>query len=139
MANNRAAIRSALANMLSGETAAEANVYPYRETNLWRSELPAILIYTNQEPAIPESLRGARYIRTLELTVEVRVEKGDSESVDDAVDTLLAEIETLVLADSSIGGTVLSTTQTNTEIRVDSDADRDIGVGVLTFECKYVS
>lgn len=137
MANNRTAIRAALKTMLSGNTSAGTNVYTHRETNLWQSELPAILIYSNQERAEPESLRHQRYRRTLELAVEVRVEA--STNVDNTIDSLLASIETLVLADTSIGGTVLGTTLTSTEIRVESDAEKDIGVGILNYECLYIA
>ncbi len=137
MANNRPAIRSALKAMLSGNTGAGTNVYSHRQTRLWESELPAILIYSNQEPAQPESLRSTRSIRNLELTIEVRLEA--SANVDDEVDVLLGEIEVLIVANQSLSGTVLSTTLSNTEIRIDSEGQNDIGVGVLTYECKYVS
>lgn len=137
MANSRADIRSALQSMLSGATSAGTNVYSNRRTALWESELPAILIYSNQESATPESQRVLRYIRTLELLIEVRVQA--TTAVDDDVDDLLGEIEDLIYADPSIGGTVLKAIQTNTEFRVDSDADQDIGVGVLTFECQYIA
>jgi CII-binding regulator of phage lambda lysogenization HflD len=135
--NNRTAIRSALTTLLSGETSAGTNVYANRYTSLWQSELPAILIYTRQESAVPEAMNQSRYIRTLELSIEVRVEA--SEDVDDSIDSIIGEIEDQLATDQSIGGTVLSSTQTNTEIRVDSDGEKDIGVGILTLECKYIS
>jgi len=137
MANNRAAIRTALKTILSGATTAGTNVYSHRETALWKSELPAILIYSNEESTVPESLRATRYVRTLQLTVEARVEA--TSNVDNTLDALLAEIETIIVANPSITATVLSTVQTNTEIRVESDGEKDIGVGVLTFECKYIA
>lgn len=137
MANNRAAIREALKVALSAETLAGLNVYTNRETSLWRSELPAILIYSNQESAVPENLQGRRYYRTLELTVEVRIEA--SEDASDSVDELLAVIEAIIEEEPTIGGTVQSTILTGTETRVDSEGEKDIGVGVLTYECKYIS
>lgn len=123
--------------MLSGETDAGTNVYTSRETSLWKSELPAILIYTSQEPTAPESLSARRYIRSLELNIHVKIEA--TENVDDDLDELVSDIEELIDADQSLGGTVLSAVQTNTEIRVDSEGDKDIGVAIITFECKYIS
>jgi hypothetical protein len=135
--NNRQAIRSALKAMLSGETTAGANVFTNRETRLWQSELPAILIYTNQEPSTPESLSARRYIRNLELVIHVKIEA--TENVDDDLDQIVTEVEEIIDADQSLQGTVLATSQTNTEIRVDSDGEKDIGIAIITFECKYIS
>jgi hypothetical protein len=135
MANNRANIRAALKNLLNEETTAGENVYSSRGTRYWKSELPAICIFSSQEPAQPANLQGTRYNRTLELTIEVRVEAGTD--ADDEVDSLLAEVEALIQEDPSIGGTVQSTILTSTEIRVDSEGEKDMGVGILTYECKY--
>ncbi len=135
--NNRTNIRSALVTMLSGNTDAGTNVYPHRATNLWDSQLPAILIFTNQESAQPESLRSTRSIRTLELSIEVRIKA--STDVDSAIDALMGDIEDILTADRSLVGTVISSQLTNSEIRVDGSTDTEIGVGVLTFECKYIS
>jgi hypothetical protein len=138
MANNRSAIRAAVKDLLLNNTDAGDHIYTSRKTALWSdSELPAILIYTNQEPATPSSLQSRQYIRKLELLVEVRVQAADN--VDNRVDELLGEIEDQLHTDTSLEGTVISTIQTNTEIRVDSDGEQDIGVGVLTFECQYLA
>lgn len=137
MANNRSAIRQAIKTLLVDETDALANVYTSRTSLLWKSELPAILIFTEQESAVPESMRNTRSIRTLQVTIHAKLEA--SEDVDDDVDTLVAEIEVLMTSDSSLGGTVLGSSLTNTETRVESEGEKDIGVAVLTYECKYVS
>ncbi len=137
MANNRANIRSALKTMLTGQTDAGSNVYTNRESRLWQSELPAIIISTPEEPVTPESLSSRRYIRDLVISLEVKIEA--SESVDDTLDALVADIEDLIDADPSIDGTVLSCVQKSTEVRVDSEGEKDIGVATITFECKYIS
>lgn len=135
--NNRTTIRTALLDMLVGETSAGTNVYSNRESRLWQSELPSILIYTLQEPLTPESLSARRYIRNLELQIKVKVEA--TETVDDTLDALVAEVEAIIDADPSLAGTVLTTIQTNTEVSIESEAEKDIGIAVLTFECKYIS
>lgn len=137
MGNNRFAIRFALMNLLLGQTSADQNVYTNRENSLWRVELPALIISTSEEPVVPATLQGRRYNRTLTLTVEAKVEA--TESVDDALDALLAEVETIVSNNPSISGTVQAIIQTNTETHMVSQGERDIGVGTLTFECKYTS
>lgn len=135
--NNRAAIRAAVKALLSGQTDAGTNVYTNRETKLWQSELPAILIYTPTEPIVPEALQGTRYYRTLELQVKIKLEA--TSSIDDDLDDLAADVEDLMSADRSFGGTVISSIQTNTEISIDSAGENDVGMATLTFECKYIS
>ena len=137
MGNNRTAIRAALKTMLSGHTSAGTNVYTNRETSLWQSEVPAILIYSEEEPATREGLQSKRYIRTLHLTIKAKVE--GSASVDDDLDALLLEIETLISADESLGGTVYSAVQTTTKITINSDGEQDVGVGEISLECQYIA
>jgi hypothetical protein len=137
VANNRAAIRAALVSALSGNTSAGTNVYANRETKLWQSELPAILIYTLHEPATPRDLSVRQYIRKLQLAVKVKVES--STTVDDDLDALTAEVEAVIMANSSLSGTVLSTIQTLTEVIVDSTGEEDLATATITFECTYIS
>lgn len=136
MANNRKAIRDALVAMLSGETEAGTNVYANRSTSLWQSELPAIMVYTEAESAEPRDLSSRRYIRTLQLRVELKAEA--NATVDDTLDDLATEVEEIIDEDQSITGTVLSTLLTNTELSVDADGEKEIGICTLNFECKYI-
>jgi hypothetical protein len=137
MANNRIAIRAAVSTLLTGATSAGTNVFTDRKSKLWESELPAILIYTFVEATTPESINLRRYIRDLELKIDVKVEA--TTSVDDILDALIAEIETIIIANPGLSGTVLSTIHTHTEIVVDSGAETDIARATLTYQCKYIS
>lgn len=137
MANNRANIRAAVKALLEDETDAGPNVYTNRETSLWQSELPAILIFTSEESSRHEAMNRQRYIRTLTLSIKVKLE--ESSTIDDDLDALLAEVETIIAANNGLGGTVLSTIQTGTEIRIDTEGENPVGVGELTFECQYIS
>lgn len=137
MANNRVAIRAAIQTLLLNATDAEDNVYTNRKNKLWESELPAILISTVQEPALPESLSGRRYIRNLEVKLIIKI--ASTEASDDDLDVLVGQVETLVNANQFLSGTVLSTIQTNTELIFDAEGETDVAVATLTFECKYIS
>jgi hypothetical protein len=137
MANNRSAIRAAIQTLLLGATSAANNVYSNRETKLFQSELPAILTYTLHEAASAEGLSGRRYVRTMLLAVKIRVEAGDS--VDDELDSVVAEVETIIAANSSLSGTVLSCVLVSTEVILDSSGEEDIASATLTYECKYIS
>lgn len=137
MANNRVAIRAAAMTLLMDNTSAGHNVYANRESKLWQSELPAITIYSLHEPTTLEGVSGRRYIRSLQFAVKVRVSA--TETVDDDLDSLVAEVETIFANNPGLSGTVLSTIQTNTEITIDSGGEEDIAAAILTFECKYIS
>jgi hypothetical protein len=136
--NKRTEIRTALKDMLTdGESGIIANIFVNRESRLWQSELPAVIIYSNQETTTPKDLSSRRYIRTLELTVQCKVEA--TENVDEDLDDLVSEVETVIDSDQSLKGTVLSSVQTNTEIRIDAEGEKDVGVAIITLECKYIS
>lgn len=137
MANNRVAIRAALSALLSGNTNADTNVFINRGSPLWKTEFPAILVYTKEESATPESIQVRRYIRDLQLLIDVKVQATDAS--DDALDAVVSQVETIMADNSSISGTVLSSILSKTEISVNSDAEEDIGVATLTYECKYIS
>lgn len=137
MANTRSAIRAALKALLLDETDAGANVYTNRDASLWESETPAILISTSEESANPTTFRHNRYTRDLTFEIAVKVKTNDA--VDDELDALIAQVETIMLNNASISGTVLGTFQTNTELRYDTEGEVAIGVGVLRFTSKYIS
>lgn len=138
MAHNRVNIKAALKALLLDATDAEDRVFVNREQKVSQSELPCIIIYTPQEESTPSAFPLSRYIRTLQLLIEVRVEA--SGQVDDDVDNLLAEIEAILLANQSISGTATQgASLASSEVRVNSDGEKDIGVGVLTYQCKYIS
>lgn len=137
MANNRVAIRAAIKTMLSGNTSAGTNVYTNRETRLWESELPAILLQTETEPVVPEALNSRRYYRTLELHIKIKAE--GTTSVDDTLDALVAEVETIMDANPGLSGSAITSQQTNTTVTLNSDGEKDVGEATLTYEVKYIS
>ncbi len=138
MANNRKAIRAALKEILAeGDTAADESVFTNRETKLWPVELPCIIIYTPDEEATPESISQTRYIRDLQLNIELKITA--TEDVDDDLDDFVAEVEALIDANPSLGVAGLSSKLTNTNIRIDEGGENQIGVATLSLLCKYIS
>jgi hypothetical protein len=122
MANNRSNIRAAVKTLLDGETDAGDNVYTNRETSLSQTQLPAIIIQTDEEQARPESgTVSRRSFRTLSLKITVKLEESDS--IDDDLDALLADVEDLISASPSLGGTVLSAILTSSEMSIDGEGE----------------
>ena len=129
----RAALKALLETNLSGYT-----VLTSRQVSLSALEqLPGIIIYTPDEPVTQEAMGSKRYIRNLELRIELTIEA--TEDTDDDLDTRIKDIETLMSNNPSISGTVLATTQIHTQTDLGVDGDKYIGIGTMIFECKYVS
>lgn len=136
MANKRKLIRTAAVSLLSGNTAAGTNVFDNRVTRFWREELPAISVFTRQETATKRDVSGRQSIRVLELQIEVRAE-GD-EAVDDTLDDICEQIENIIEENQSINGLAHGTVLTNTEIELDADGEKLIGIATLNFEVRYI-
>lgn len=99
--------------------------------------LPSINIVTPNESAEPESMSRSRYIRKMELRIEVRIEA--KEDTDDELDALLADVEDVIIEDSTFSGTVLDSVLLDTETDIGFEGSREIGLGVLIYEAIYVS
>lgn len=136
MSNNRKAIRAAVKTMLLNNTSAGENVYTNRETTTWESELPAILIYSDDENATNRDITGRQKIRTYNVRIEIKAEA--EASVDDDLDDLAQEIETILNADRSLSGTAMDSNYTSTSISISSEGDKEIGTVLLNYEIKYI-
>lgn len=136
MPQSRKLIRDKVRELLLGNTTAGTNVYVNRETSLWTSELPAILISNGEETAVPRDLRATQHRRTLNLVIEVKVEANDT--VDDDLDTIAGEIETILLANPTLDATCISQTYKSATLELDSDSEIEKGVLTLTFEVQYL-
>ena len=137
MAHNRKLIRHAVKDLLIDNTSAGPNVYPNRETNLWESELPAILIYTKDEPeAQPRAVNSQQYIRKLTLFIEIKTLA--TETVDDDLDDLAEEVESIIRANPNLNSTATSVQYKGTEIILDATSETEKGVAILTFEVQYI-
>lgn len=136
MPHSRQTIRGAVVTMLTGTTNAGANIYANRETALWSSELPAILVSFTSETAVPEDASNRRFIRTLEMQVKVFA-KGNT-GLDDSLDTIAQQVENIIAANYSLSGTALGSIYTGTQIEIEADGEVLVGIATLTFDVKYI-
>lgn len=137
MSHQRKTIRDAAVDLLiDADTAAGENVFPNRETSLWESELPAVLVFVKDETAEPLDLAGTRSIRTLQLVIECKVKA--TPSVDDDLDTLCDEVEDALAANLNLSGTALTSIYKSTETFIDAGSETEKGVATLTYEIKYI-
>jgi hypothetical protein len=134
--NARKAIRTALKELLLGNTEAGDNVFSSRKSNISDEELPAITIFTPVENATPQSISQKTYIRTLEMHIEVRDQFVDL--VDDTLDDLVSEIEQIMADNQSVSGTTIGSVLAQTITEIDYSGEKPSGLATMIYELKYI-
>lgn len=136
MSNNRKAIRAAVQALLLNNTSAGESVFTNRETKYFRTELPSITIYSEEESAVNRDITARQYIRTYGLRIELKTEASDS--VDDDLDDLAKEVEDILKADTSLTGTAISCEYKSSQISLSAEGDKLRGTLTLNYEVKYI-
>lgn len=134
MIHQRQVIRQAVASLLMGKTAAGQAVYATREVPWRRIELPGIAVYTYDEASEWDTLQGA-YRRTVTLAVVAVLER--SQDIDNALDAIALEIETVLGADPTLGGVAFGSLLTETHIEVNTEQETPVGAVRLVYDVEY--
>lgn len=135
MTHVRQQIREAAATALTGLTTTGANVFQSRKRPLGESKLPCLLVFTDEEQISGTSVHGPAMLdRRVQLRV-VALAK-DTTDLDDALDTIAAEVET-ALGNTTLGGKVSGLVLTGTTVDFDDSTDKPVGQIVLTYEANY--
>jgi len=143
MAHQRKLIRhAAVALLKGGATAAGARVQGTRIEPHKKSQLPAISVYTLSETTDPTSAETAPVELTRELKLEIAgwVVHSDAYPVDDAMDDLAEQIETIMAADYWLANTCVAQLLESTEMQVvedDGRSDPVVGIVTLTYSITY--
>jgi hypothetical protein len=134
MANHeRQTIREAVVAALMGNTAAGSRVFASREVPWKRVELPGLAVYALDEAVEPQEWRGdSRRRMTLAVLAVVML----TERVDEALDALALEVETILMATPTLGG-AHDIRYSGTQIGLDEEQGRPMGVARLTFDVVY--
>lgn len=134
MAHARKQIRDYVAVTVLGGLSPANTIYKTRQFP--KTALPYIAVYTLRERFTPENAgflnSTKRYRRQLQVAIDVGVDTGD-----DALDALCLSIETLMAADESMGGGVLSADLTSTDILPVQDAEKSVQLARMTYEITY--
>lgn len=94
--HKRKLLRQAAKRLLTGATMAGAHVFTNRPTPLWQPEIPAICIYTLEEPASLASQSPRVYRREPRLAIELFVQA--SGNCDDLMDDFSLQVEDILFA-----------------------------------------
>lgn len=134
----RQRIRDAVAAALAGQTAAGANVFTSRSRpvlEILQRRESVLSVYTADEQSQRD---GTGYLMNRELTVTVEGMMGGGDDLDDALDSLAEQVETVVNADPTIGNLlsedlVLDATVTEISAR----GNMQVGAFRMDFTCAY--
>lgn len=138
MAHVRKQIRDRVETILgSGVTLVSGRVYASRVYPLTEANIPAVTVYAGSESSDLRTMGGKTLSRTLSLNVDAYVRITDT--FDDDIDALAAQIEETIAADYTLNGLVKDAVLTGTEIDFDGEAERPVGVARLTYTIQYVT
>lgn len=135
--HQRTVIRRAVRDFLKGKTAAGNMVEATRRDKYRQNELPAIAIYTPADDVDEDSKDTSPRELKRDLTVRIVGRVKDSERVDDVMDALALEIENVMHADPYLGGVAGDSILRGTEVGIDDEGERPIGVITLTYSVTY--
>jgi hypothetical protein len=140
MANHvRQQIREALATLLTGLTTSASRVYQSRILPLDDSELPALLIATNEEEIEALSV-NANPLLERSLSVAVTAVAKVSANLDDTLDSSIKEVETAINASvvaNTLNGLIKDMVLQNIQVEMNAEADKPIGWAVMTIKATY--
>lgn len=133
----RQEIREALKNMLLDNTDVGSNVFTNRVSAFWREEFPCISIFMKDESSSPRNLSTRATVRTGSLIIQVINEA--TEDLDNSLDTIAEQIESIIDTDPSLTATVQSCILTDSEIELSGEVStKPIGSLTLVYEIKYL-
>jgi hypothetical protein len=136
MASQRKLIRAQIVSVLkAGSTLAGQNVFPNRWLPTWETELPAIFVYTGDEPCEVFVDAPRELERRTQIVVELIV-AGDS-SLDDTLDDLADVVEDLIAVDAQLAETAADAVLKGSELEMFSNGDALMGSLKLTWEVTW--
>jgi hypothetical protein len=136
LAHKRTLIRKAIIEKLTGTTSAGERVFDSQVSTLWDDTFPTILVYARDESTEPLSVSDDELVRTMNVHVELCVE-GDG--LDDQLDNLCWEVETLLRDEDALGGHAHKWRLTNTAIDSSAEGEKPFAAAVLNYEISYVA
>lgn len=135
MTHVRQQIREAAAVALTGLATAGPRVFQSRLRPLKDSELPCLLVNTDEEEIEVMGMTvGAAQERTLRLVI--RAVAKHCASLDDQLDAMLAEIEA-ALAGTSFGGLAPGVVLTQINIEMNDELEKPVGIASAHYAVTY--
>lgn len=97
MSLKRKELRAAIKAILLNSTSAGTRVSTNRSENVWSEGLPAIVIYTRDDPALILNESPPIYIRSARIVIELHIDTNDDGiPADDDLDEFCSQVEDLI-------------------------------------------
>lgn len=141
--NDRKSIRYKVKSMLDNNIIFKGNpiaIHPNRITPFFGVELPAIGIYTFDEPADPQNTQPQVYRRSLNLGIQVLLDGETGRVIDDDLDDISALIEKFMFFNPTLDPleNVESCDLVNTSQDLKDQGDKLYGSSILQFQVEYI-
>lgn len=128
------AIDALAAALVAGATAAGSRVFVGRVTPPLAGELPAIMVEGGAE-VIEAQTVGPSHLQQRTMTIDVAVLVEELDDYDDEAYALLLQVEHVLAASPTLGGTVRSVRPVSVQWERDSAAERPVVRATLSCEC----
>lgn len=140
MAHVRKSIRDRFEAQLKSQVSlVKRRVYASRIYPITQEALPAITVYAASEASSLMNIRAGTsdLMRNLSVTVDCYVRV--TETFDDDVDAICAQVEEAIASDFTVNGLAKDAVLTSTDIDFSGDAEQPVGVARMTFVIRYVT
>ena len=135
MAHLRQQIRERIATLCTGLSTTGSNVFQSRLYPIEDSSLPCLLIYTTTEDSEVTEMATPRPMqRSLSVVIQGVY---SATQPDDNLDTIAKEVEVVMAGDKDINSLASSSYLQSTEIEVNAEGKKPIGVIRLTYIVDY--
>lgn len=137
MEHYRTELRRTLKTLLTGLESTGVRVYRGRSRPVGKDQLPCLLIYPSDEACEVSAQGGsAETERRMIIVIEAITSNTDPEALEDDLDTITAEVETVIGDDPTLGGKVLDAELTRTDWQFD-EGETIIGRVGLSYTLIY--
>lgn len=137
MAHKRKEIRAHVVNLLrNGNTIAGQRVFPSQVRPGIRMAFPFIAVYTPKEDVTVIGVNPHKYERNLELIIEA-ISEDINTDVENRLDTLLNEIESLIDTDENMLPEVSEITYLGSTVDLYNTGEKDTASGVIRYNIRY--
>jgi hypothetical protein len=135
----RRQIREAVATLLTGLTTTGNRVFQSRVQTLKDSQLPALVILTNEETVTQQTIHSNPLLER-QLSVQVIAKAKANTNLDDTLDQIIKEVEMAVFASdaaNTLGGLVKGLVLDSLDITFNGEAETKAGEAVMAFTAVY--
>lgn len=131
----RKQIRDKVVSLLIGKTDAGNNIFSSRVRPIEEEILPTVQVYANSEQVEIWQEAPREYERKLSLSVQITA-KAD-ESLEDALDAIAEQVETVLRQDHTLGELCRDVILTGSELTLSENGDTLIGSCNLSYDILY--